>query len=204
MDEAEKQSVEVEGLSYETRQYIENLRHPRQVIEGERVRFRCCSTKIGRFSLSGNEKTITEAEEELGIGMTIYFRQMKFFALIFTILTLISVPSFILFSLGKSPSGQGLWFNLSLGNLGYEDLACSYSKVQESELVEINLECSVGIISAMLEFGLSTKESVCPTSGADNVLYMSSVLSSIATDPECNLASLDKGYVPYIKLNQQF
>ena len=140
----------------------------------------------------------------MGIGMTIYFRQMKFFSVVFTILTFISVPSFVLFSLGKSPSGQGLWFTLSLGNLGYEDLACSHAKVDETDFINLNIECEVGNIAAMLDFGLSTKESGCPAPGADNILEMESVFTKLATDPQCNLASLDKAYVPYVKLSQQF
>lgn len=115
---------EENGISYETMKYVESLRHPRQVSDSTRVKFPCCKTKIGNIAFSENDRAITEAEQELGIGMTIYFRQMKFFALVFLIMSFVSIPSFILFNSSEGIGGGSIFFKMSLANLGQSDIAC--------------------------------------------------------------------------------
>jgi len=160
----------VGGLSYDTMRYVASLRHPRHVYNNERVKFKCCRAKFGKISLTEKERAITDAEEELGIGMTIYFRQMKFFAMIFMLLTIVSIPTYILFATTGPGEGGSLFFKFSLGNMGMSDVACSSAVIPAGELkAEIPISCKVGTISAMLDFGLSTEMSQCPAPSHDNL-----------------------------------
>lgn len=109
----------MEGLSYDAMMYEEGLRHPRQVVNSLRIKFNTCAAKLGNIALSPEERAITEAEQELGIGMAIYFRQMKFFSLIFFILTIVSLPSYLIYSSGPFPAPLTQFlFRFSLSNLG--------------------------------------------------------------------------------------
>ena len=72
-----------------------------------RVKFGCCRTKIGKIAFASDDRAITEAEQELGIGITIYFRQLKFFAMIFFLFTILSIPSYMLYGTGPSYGGGG-------------------------------------------------------------------------------------------------
>jgi len=96
------QEQHMKGVSYETMKYVESLRHPRQVTDNQRVKFKCCSAKTGKLSSTSDDRAITEAEQELGIGIAIYFRQLKFFSWIFLALTITSLPSFLLYGSGPT------------------------------------------------------------------------------------------------------
>ena len=81
-----------QGVSYETMDYVRDLRHPRQVVDNEKEKFKFWQADVGDISFQDKQRAVTEVEQELGIGATIYLRQMKFFAGMFFLFTLLSVP----------------------------------------------------------------------------------------------------------------
>jgi hypothetical protein len=60
----------------------------------------------------------------LGVGISVYFKLLKFLIVLFLWFTFLSIPSYVFYSSGseKGPSQNGFEFALSalsLGNLGY-------------------------------------------------------------------------------------
>jgi hypothetical protein len=87
--------------------------------------FSVCCTELGRFSFCGsiNNKQ-PEIEKELGIGILIYFRTLKFLCGLYTVFTILSIPLFIVY-FGTNNNGVDLDFDLksicseiTLGNIG--------------------------------------------------------------------------------------
>ena len=70
------------------------------MVDNIRVPFSTCDDKLGSLSFDPDERVFTEAEQEIGVGMTIYFRQIKFLVCIFALMTFLSVPSFYIYSVG--------------------------------------------------------------------------------------------------------
>lgn len=97
-----------------------------QVLKRHRlVRFKSCSTKTGWFvPFCGEKYRNSDLGEELGVGMSIYFKQLKYMACMFLFFTILSIPSFMLFYQGnESTNGniydsKSLFSTFTLGNLG--------------------------------------------------------------------------------------
>ena len=95
------------GISYDTKEYVVSLRHPRQVRDNERMKFKLCSSDVGTIASDAKSRSITDLEQEMGIGMTLYLRQMKFFAVMFFAFTVLSAPSFLLYNSGSQNKSGG-------------------------------------------------------------------------------------------------
>ena len=61
-------------------------------------RFPVCSTQIGWFSNKCKSTRHSEIQERLGVGMSIYFKQLKTLTLMFFVFIVLSIPAFIIFS----------------------------------------------------------------------------------------------------------
>lgn len=90
----------------------------------EYVKFPVCKTRTGWFHCS-KEYTQSDIAEELGLGISIYFKQLKSLLIMLTVCTLLSIPSFILFSQGgynDASDGfrdtKSVFAILTLGNIG--------------------------------------------------------------------------------------
>jgi len=73
---------------------------------------------------------MTEFVEELGLGMSIYFKQLKFMSILFLLFSLFSIPAFWLFYSGHEATIQniydtkGIFSTFTLGNLGSSGQLC--------------------------------------------------------------------------------
>jgi hypothetical protein len=71
-----------------------------------------------------DDNTMTEFVEELGLGMSIYFKQLKFMSILFLLFSLFSIPAFWLFYSGNEAQvknfydTKGIFSTFTLGNLG--------------------------------------------------------------------------------------
>ena len=88
--------------------------------------FSVCCTEFGRFSFFGsiNNEEQPEIEKELGIGILIYFRTLKFLCGLYTVFTILSIPLFMVY-IGSHKNGEHSEFDLksilslkTLGNIG--------------------------------------------------------------------------------------
>lgn len=115
------------GLSYQRMMHKVSLRHPRKLKDNQRIPYSLCGTSTGWYCLC---KRLRKAEiRELGIGMSIYFKFLKYMMTVFFLLTLFSIPTMIIFynsntpdDFGKLPLNKKM-FSFSLGNIGQRNLA---------------------------------------------------------------------------------
>ena len=98
-------------------------------VMGNFTPFPVLETNMGWF---GNSKS--DIADELNIGITIYFKQLKSLGLFMLLCTLISSPSLFLFSRAVNHNTNNndvnplaIFKNISLGNLGQKQQVC-YAK----------------------------------------------------------------------------
>jgi len=74
-------------------------RHPGRIDKnGERTKMPvCCGTHSGWFCCTKGMKRSENMSQELGSGITIYFKTLKSLSLLFIALTVISLPALILY-----------------------------------------------------------------------------------------------------------
>lgn len=88
------------------------------------MKFPICKTKTGWFHCS-TEYTHSEIDDELGLGISIYFKQLKALVIMMTVCSLLSIPSLVLFWNGDyNDASEGFrdtksyFAALTLGNIG--------------------------------------------------------------------------------------
>ena len=169
-------------LSYSKMKYVINQRQVRKLsvdtAESEQVnsakkvvyeKYEICGTDTGSFtSICCNDQSRQSSiSENLGAGMSIYFKQLKTLVCMFIAFTVLSIPAFILFWSGKSHNGnllndQSIAFNdlilaLSLGNLGERAL-----NINELDLYRrqqhIEMFCDTGVIGEITKHGIAMVE----------------------------------------------
>ena len=59
--------------------------------------FSYCKSNIGELGIGRDPSQLNQLELELGVGMTLYFRQLKLFTLMFFIFTVLSIPQFYIY-----------------------------------------------------------------------------------------------------------
>ncbi len=84
----------------------------------------CCSTSTGWLTCKKHKKGEPKKEEnaKFGLGMAIYFKQLKALIILFIVLSILSIPCFITYYYG-TPSlavndSKTFFSMLTLGNLG--------------------------------------------------------------------------------------
>ena len=65
-----------------------------------------CGTPTGWFGNDCCRKESNVVEQELGLGISIYFKQLKNLILVLLICTVLSLPSFYLYSVGNDISNE--------------------------------------------------------------------------------------------------
>ncbi len=122
-------------LSYTKMVYERNLLHfsrPEDREVGSKVhknrRYPLCKTGTGWFfcNKSKEDKQVTEG---LGLGISVYFKQVKSLTLLFLVFTLISIPAYVLFYFGGSQDPNWsepkiLFSTFTIGNLGESSSQC--------------------------------------------------------------------------------
>ena len=109
----------------------------------------------------------------MGIGSTIYFRQLKFYSILFFTFSVLSIPSLAFYANSTSVSGENPFFRFSLGNLGNTNVPCISKKIDRAtSMQEIELHCKTGKINSLIDVGLATEKSLCPVTSADAPLSL--------------------------------
>ena len=73
------------------------VKHPRNTSEnGDPVPFSTCSTNIGCWGCCKSCRQ-SDINAKLGPGVAIYFKQVKFLAMLFYVFTLFNIPAFFLY-----------------------------------------------------------------------------------------------------------
>jgi hypothetical protein len=118
------------GLSYSKMMAELEIKHPRTVKESadgpQRVPFKTCSTKTGFWMGCCKSCSESDINLELGSGVAIYFRQLKFLAIMFYIFTILNIPAYFLYINGAETgitmdsvtNIKSLFSATSLGNIG--------------------------------------------------------------------------------------
>lgn len=71
-------------------------------------------------------------------------------------------------------------------------------------LTNLNLKCNFGEITNLIDLGLSTPQSHCPTYGIDDSNDVNQVLESVHTDPKCSYRGLQPGSSQFNAVNKEF
>ena len=89
----------------------------------------------------------------LGFGMISYFNLLYSLICLFSLLTLLSIPSMLMFSTYHELDGVSntRYAKYSLGNMGYSQTKCFQSILGANTLY---MECKTGTITEMKAFGL--------------------------------------------------
>ena len=120
-------------------------------------KFPSCRTSTGWFIEWCCFSRESDIEENLGIGVSIYFKQVKSLICMLFVCTLLSLPSYFLFWSARSHLNPADDFNefilaLSLGSLGEQQSNTSQLDLQlESQRLE--MFCETGVIGQPLKFG---------------------------------------------------
>ncbi|CAI2372771.1 unnamed protein product [Moneuplotes crassus] len=129
----------------------------------------------------------------LGYGFVAYFNFLEFIILIFTALTLLSLPSFYFYWNFREVQDENIgWMNkLSMGNLGYSHALCRDVHLGVGKLT---LSCSTGVIKDVVSFGIipensKTLDACLPTEETE---VCSSVLNEDELTEIINHECLDK------------
>lgn len=151
------------------------------------------SASIGQISVADKDTVITECEKEVGIGMTLYFRQVKFLGCVFLLLTLISIPSYSVYlsSSASGYTGTSIFKQTSVGHLGESDILCESLQYADAKVLtkSFKLKCSAGEMAALLDFGPSTIKSKCPQR-MNEIDKEDRQSLKLLTDSSCNLAHM--------------
>lgn len=102
--------------------------HPSVIINGVRKPYPVCKTKTG-YNCRNKKKRLTDLKD-LGPGVTIYFKFVKYLVVTFFTLSLITLPAIILHVSGgteeysKSKNINSFFGMTTLGNLGSSYRMC--------------------------------------------------------------------------------
>lgn len=69
-----------------------DLRHPRRLAGGKLKPFKCCRTTTGSYGCLCKKNTRSDLEE-LGLGITLYFKMLKFLIFLFAWFSFLSAPA---------------------------------------------------------------------------------------------------------------
>lgn len=64
-------------------------------------------------------------------------------------------------------------------------------------ITTVNLQCGLGNISSLVDFGLSTWDSHCPSIDYDDVMNINKIVDTVSTDDKCNYRSLSETSIQF-------
>lgn len=71
-------------------------------------------------------------------------------------------------------------------------------------ITKIGIQCRHGAVKHLIDFGLSTWDSQCPSVNVDQVFYYDRLLRAISTDDKCNYRNLDPNSTQFAAINAEF
>jgi hypothetical protein len=120
-----------------------------------------CGTKTGGFSIKSD--TRKSDLEGYGAGIVLYFQFLKYMAIVFLIMTILAIPTCILFYSGNTTydgNFKGLLTAVSLGNIGEARPSCNTGEVDletNPDLIDpkisMYLQCNNGYLESLDFFG---------------------------------------------------
>ena len=133
----------------------------------EYAKFPVCKTRTGWFHCS-TDYTHSDIAEELGIGISIYFKQLKALVIMLFFCVVLSIPSFILFLNGDYNNisndlrdTKSTIAAFTLGNIGHMgSLPCNTLPLNHLT-TKIDLQCKFGHIRGLAAFGIGAKKDNC-------------------------------------------
>ena len=173
--------------------HVVSTRHPRQAKpDGTKVEHSCCRTRTGWHSSS---KSWRHSDiRDMGVGISVYFKFLKFMMVLSIWFTLLSIPAYVLYVNGNQ-SGVvqlNLKWALSaptLGNIGQckfqffnssvAQNSCNYASLT-GNLTNVTLFCPYGTMQSIVQMGLS------PSTGGDSSCPKTQY-QSLSVDPYCNM-----------------
>jgi len=139
-----------------------------------------CSTSTGWFGCNKKDKENREAikvkkekdgnnakiedntlglfEQELGLGISIYFKQLKFMVILFALFSIFSIPAFWLFYSGNEAKiknfydTKGIFSTFTLGNLGASGQLC---KEVNKDFKTTEFQCSFGVMDSLILYAMA-------------------------------------------------
>lgn len=123
--------------------------------------------------------------KDFGVGVSLYFKFLKYMIMIFTLVSILNVPAFTFF-IGANTADSST-ARTTLGNLGSSQMSCgSLSSLNSS----IFFSCSYGTLKQLGVFGMAIKESSCGTRFGANLKVDSSC--NIYSEGNSSIAAQDK------------
>ncbi|CDW73927.1 UNKNOWN [Stylonychia lemnae] len=181
------------GLSYSKMKYVIETRHPRRVRKGKRIPYSWCGSNTGWHCVC---KSCKHSDlREMGVGVTVYFKMLKFLMILFLWFSFLSLPAYLFYYNGNEVSYDKLTLKyflsaFSLGNIGQASNTCNYGDIRLQE--KINFFCSYGQLERIYVYGLSTKNSQCPSDFSQD----------LDVDSKCNFQGMGNKYES--QLNDRF
>lgn len=108
-------------LSYTEMLKTVERKQPRRLVDGKLVPHSWCGSRTGWHC--GCKSARKSDIRDMGVGISVYFKLLKFLMALFLWFTILSIPAYLLFSNGneagvQDTSVQYLLSSLSLGNIG--------------------------------------------------------------------------------------
>lgn len=153
-------------VSYEKMQLVVNLQHPRRYVNGK-PELIPLSVPTGAFSRKVKDE-IFDGIDELGMGVSIYFKLLKAVIFIYLVCSIVSLPLYYIYSCGEdsTSSSQSIMSYLTLGNLGQNQIQCNQANLRFTN--SITLRCPSNTVMADLnevaieEPNASLSSNTCP------------------------------------------
>lgn len=130
----------------------------------EYAHFPICKTNTGWFHCS-TEYTHSEIDDELGLGISIYFKQLKALTIMLAVCFLLSLPSMVLFWNGYYNDvtegfrdTKSFFAAFTLGNIGPRSSIQCKSLALDEMKTSVDLFCSFGEISSLSAFGTGARK----------------------------------------------
>lgn len=194
------------GLSYTRMALVTSYLHPHTIQDSGVERHRYCEdTGTHPCFLCYNRRQ--SAFKRYGTGVVLYFKQLKFLAVLALVVSIFAVPAFVLFvissfsvTLGNNSYDNALnvtginrkdFLKMTLGNLGMGGYACSNGKPGE----DIYLACSYGTIYKLVSVGYSSETSTCKS----DVSQYSTLGPGLKVDAEFAFGYRDVGHLCLVR-----
>lgn len=116
------------GLSYTRMKKRVEMAHPRRLINGQYIEYPVCGTSTGWHH--PNKKYRESGFKELGVGVSLYFKFLKYLVCIFLVAGIFSLPAIILFinastgNFSTNPSLETALTTTTIGNMGTVTTSC--------------------------------------------------------------------------------
>ncbi|CDW82912.1 UNKNOWN [Stylonychia lemnae] len=134
--------------------HVINKRHPRRKLKnGQRVPLKWCGSKTGWHCCGCKHSDLGE----MGVGVTVYFKMLKFLMILFLWFFLLSLPSFLFYYSGNQISTEKLTLKhiitaFSLGNIGQASNACNYGDCPYDFSQELNIDKKCNLESMGIKY----------------------------------------------------